>query len=359
MIGSVILMEYRSGWKGLFIFASLIFILSFGMPQLYPSYRDSLAAELEGAHNVKLELPEEQGSQITLSWNPTEGAQYIVLVDSRPSMVTAELLYAGNETTITFPKDFEEDRYYAVMAAVDDTRVLIGIASTGKGRDPLEDYMNSPMYAGFTGGRDISLLEAKGFITLEFFSFWWILAGLFIAYVSVSVITGDFEGKRMDLIFSTPISRKHYILEKFITMSVISLVIVLVAITGLTSGIANKGLSSEFESHTVVMALVGSLPFFMVIAAFGILTAVIFQRTRIGMGCTFAFVLVGFFLYTFGGYSEDLEWMKSLSIMNYWDYYSVIFDGVFKMDGFIGLFVAAFAVIGLAILIFGKKDIPT
>ena len=358
MIGSVFFMEFRSGWKGFFIFAFLILILSFGMPQLFPSYRDSLTTELEGAHRVSLKLPEEQG-QITLSWEPVENATYIVLEDIRSSMVTAEPIYTGSEPTITFPKDFEEDRFYAVMAVVGDTQVLIGIASTGKGKDPLEDYMNSPVYAGFTGGRKISMLEAKGFLTLEFFSFWWILAGLFISYVSVSVITGDFEGKRMDLIFSTPISREHYILEKFVAMSVVSLVFILAAMAGLTSGIANIGLTSEFDSNTVVMALIGSLPFFMVIAAFGILTAVVFQKTRTGMGLTFAFVLSGFFLYTFGGYSKDLEWMKSLSIMNYWDYYSVIFDGVFKAGGFIGLFIAALVVIGLAVLIFRKKDIPT
>jgi putative exporter of polyketide antibiotics len=109
----------------------------------------------------------------------------------------------------------------------------------------------------------------------------------------------------------------------------------------------------------VVSALIGCLPFFMVFAAFGMLTAVIFQRTRVGIGVAFAFVIGGFFLYTFGGYSESLRWMKSLSIMNYWDYYSVVFDGVFKMGDFVGLFIAAFVLIGLAILIFKKKDIPT
>ncbi|MBU6997702.1 MAG: ABC transporter permease subunit [Theionarchaea archaeon] len=357
MVGNVILMEFKSGWKGFFIFAFLILLISAGMPQLFPSYRDSLITELEGAQNVSLTVPEE--GEITLAWKPVEGASYLVLQDTRSSMVTAQPIYRGEETRITLPGNGGEDRYYAVMAVVDDTEILVGIATTAEMKDPLEDYMNNPIYAGFTGGRHMNLLEAKGFIVVEFFSFWWILAGLFIAYVSVSTITGDFEGKRMDLIFSTPISRERYILEKFTAMSVMSLVIILVAATGLISSIAAMELSSEFDSKTAISALIGCLPLLMTLAAFGMLTAVIFQKTRVGIGVAFAFVIGGFLLNTFGGYSESLEWMKSLSIMNYWDYYSVIFDSVFKMGDFVGLFIAAFMLIGLTILIFRKKDIPT
>lgn len=356
---NVVFMEFRSGWKGVSIFALLILVISYGMPQLYPSYRDSITMELEGASNVHIEVPEELGDDITLSWTSMEGASYyLVLEDTRISMVTAEPVYMGNESSITFPKKSQEDHYYAVMGIADDTQVLIGIAFTGKEKDPLEEYMNNPLYAGFTGGRALSMLEAKGFITVEFFSFWWILAGLFIAYISVTAVTGDFEGKRMDLIFSTPISRRRYILEKFAAMSFVSLALVLAAMAGLISGIAAVDLTSEFDSHTAVGAMLGSVPFFMVIAAFGILTAAIFQKTRVGIGVAFALVLGAFFLSTFGGYSESLEWMKVLSIMTYWDYYSMIFDGVFKMGDFIGLFAVSFMVIVMAFLIFERKDIP-
>lgn len=71
MFGKVISMEFRSGWKGFSIFAFLILLLSAGMPQLYPSYRDSLVTELEGAQNVNINVPED--GEITLSWEPVEG----------------------------------------------------------------------------------------------------------------------------------------------------------------------------------------------------------------------------------------------------------------------------------------------
>jgi ABC-2 type transport system permease protein len=362
MIGRITIMELRTGLKGLLIFCLLVTIVAAAMPTIFPTYKDSLIEEFEGANKVNLELPTDEGSTITLSWEPMENATgYMVLEDNRSSMVTAKIKYVGTETSITFEKDFEERRYYAVMAelaeAVDP--VLVGIASTEVGEDPFQDLLDNPAYSGFTGGRSISMIEPKGFLTLEFFSWWWMLAGLFVAYQSVSLVASDFENKRMDVMLSTPISRRRYMLEKFSAMSTIALFIILVAIGGLAGGIANINALSEFSAESVFLSLIGCLPFLMVIAAVGMLAAVIFQKTRVGMGVTFAFVFAEFFLYTFGNFSKSLEWMKTVSIFNYWDYSSVIFDSLFKAGDFVILAAVAVAIIVISIWVFEKKDIPT
>jgi ABC-2 type transport system permease protein len=362
MIGRITYMELRTGLKGLLIFCLLVTIVATAMPLIFPTYRDSITEELEGANKVNLELPTDEGGMITLSWEPLETAtSYMVLEDNRSSMVTAKIKYVGVETTITFQKDFEERRYYAVMAELTETvdPVLVGIAATEKGEDPFQDLINNPAYSGLTGGRSISMLEPKGFITLEFFSWWWMLAGLFIAYLSVSVIANDFENKRMDVMLSTPISRRRYLLEKFSAMSIIALLIILVAIGGLAGGIANITALNEFSAETVFLSLIGCLPFLMVISAVGILTAVLFQKVRVGMGITFAFVFAQFFMYTFGNFSKSLEWIKMVSIFNYWDYPSAIFDNLFKAGDFVILSAVAIVIIILSIWVFKKKDIPT
>jgi ABC-2 type transport system permease protein len=355
-------MELRTGLKGLIIFLLLVTIVAAAMPMIFPTYRDSLIEELEGANKVTLELPTNEGGNITLSWEPHENATiYMVLEDNRSSMVTAKTKYVGAETIIKFLKDFEERRYYAVLAETTESAdpVLVGIASTEADEDPFQNLLDNPAYAGFTGGRNISMIEPKGFISLEFFSWWWMLSGLFVAYTAVSIVGSDFENKRMDVMLSTPISRRHYIIEKFSAMTVIALLIILMAIAGLTGGIANINALNEFTAETVFMALIGYLPFLMVVAAVGIFTAVLFQKTRVGIGITFAFVFAEFFLYTFSGFSKSLEWMKTISIFNYWDYSSVIFDNVFKVGDFIILAIVATAVIVLSVWVFEKKDIPT
>ena len=131
MLGRITYMELRTGLKWLLIFGLLVTIVSVGMPMIYPTFRDSLTEELEGANKVNLELPSEEGDMIALSWEPLENAiSYMVLEDNRSSMVTAKIKYIGVETSITFEKDFEEKRYYAVTAETAETAdpVLIGIA---------------------------------------------------------------------------------------------------------------------------------------------------------------------------------------------------------------------------------------
>jgi len=362
MFGRIAFMELKTGWKGLLIFGLLVLIISAGIPMIFPTYRDSLIEELEGASKVHLKLPDEQGGMITLSWEPMENAiSYMVLEDNRSSMVTPNIKYTGNGTSITFEKDFEEKRYYAVMALLDETSdpVLIGITATEKGEDPFQELLKNPAYAGFTGGRNISMLEVKGFVALEYYGWAWMLTGLFIAYLSVSLIASDFENKRMDVTFSAPISRRRYLLEKFTAMIVIALFIILVQIAGLTWGLASINALNEFSANAVFLSLIGSLPFLMVIAAVGIATAIFFQKVRTGMGITFAFVFAEFFLYTFGGFSKSLEWMKTISIFKYWDYFSVIIDDLFKGGDFLILTLVAIVLVVTAIRVFQKKDIPT
>jgi ABC-2 type transport system permease protein len=206
---------------------------------------------------------------------------------------------------------------------------------------------------------NISLLEVKGFVALEYYGWTWMLTGLFVAYLSVSVIASDFENKRMDVMLSAPISRRRYLLEKFTAMSVISLFIVLVEIAGLTWGLASINAFNEFSANAALLSMIGSLPFLMVIAAVGVLTAVFSQKVRTGMGVTFAFVFAEYFRYTFGGFSKSLEGMKSISIFKYWDYLSIIIDDLFKAGDFILLTMLAIVILIITIWVFGKKDIPT
>lgn len=362
MLGRITYMELRTGWKGLLIFGILILIVSASMVQIFPFFQDSLTEELEGSNQVSLELPIEQGGNITLSWEPLENAtSYMVLEDTRVSMVTAKIVYSGEMLQITFEKDFEEKRYYAVMAVTDETSdpILLGIATTEEGEDPFKELLENPAYSGLTGGRSISMLEVKGFVILEFFSWWWMLAGLFVAYLSVSIVANDFENKRMDVMLSTPISRRRYLLEKFGAMSIVALLMILIAIVGLASGLASINALNELSAATAAVSLIGCLPFLMVIAAVGIFTAVLFQKVRTGMGITFAFVFAEFFLYTFGGFSKNLEWLKTLSIFNYWDYSAVIIDDLFKSGDFVILTVLAIILTAIGIWLFEKKDIPT
>ncbi len=365
MFGSTILMEFKTGWKGFFIYTLLIILISAGMPAAYPMFKESLITEYKGSDKLDLIIPEDGSSDdLNLTWEPVEDTLMYVVYESNSSHLGADptRIFYTNTTNISIPYDFDETRYYAVSAVMNFTdfqSVFLGMTATDVGaQNPFEEMLNNPAYSGFTGGRDLNFLEIKGFLTVELFSLWWLMVGFFIAYMAVAIVANDFSEKRMDLIFSTPLSRSRYLLEKFIALTCFSLFVLIIAAGALIAGVDSIGYSNELEPGISFLTMFGCLPFLMVIASVGILTAVIFRSTRVGMGLTFMFLLFEFIFYTIAGFSKDLDWFRYISIMEYWDYHAILLDGDFNVGYFIGLFAAAFVILGLAIYVFKKRDIP-
>ncbi|UCE73382.1 MAG: ABC transporter permease subunit [Methanomassiliicoccales archaeon] len=363
MIGQTVWMELRTGWKGILVISILVFIVANGMAQIYPAFKDTLTEDLEGADMVDLIIPEDENGNLTIFWDPLENVDmYFVLESNSSSILTnsSKLIYMGTSTEITTPYNVSETKYYAVMAMVNGSALptLVGMDSTGEGFNPLQELMDNPGYEGFTGGRNIDFTEFKGFISLELFSWLWILVGMFMAYYSVSSVTSDFEKKRMDLIFSTPISREQYMIEKFLALTVVSLIIVLIGAVGLISGVEAIGESNQLDPATSFLSVFSMLTFLMIIAAFGIFLAVTFRGGKAGMGINIAFVFGSFILLTISGFTEALKGLKYVSIMHYWDYNSMLLDGVFNTGYFIGLLIASLIILVVAVYIFKKRDIP-
>ena len=172
---------------------------------------------------------------------------------------------------------------------------------------------------------------------------WIFLLGMFMAYFAVHVVAGDFEGKRMDLLLSTSISRVQYVLEKFVFLILLTILITLLAIGTLIGLIEYLGLSDEISSSTLFFTLVGSIPMLLVIEGVALIFTLFFRSSKIGMGIGFAFVFVSFTMYTMSGFSENLEGLKYASVINYWDYNSMLFDGVFQVGDLPAQSLARFA----------------
>ena len=360
MIGRATFRELKTSWKIILVICTITIIYSACMPAIFPLYRSSIAEELEGTSKVQITLPDETQSNITLTWDSYETAtSYTVLEDNRSIMLMPKIKYQGNETSITFEKDFTEKRYYAVMASIEGTSetLLIGMATTAES-DPFKELLDNPVYKSFAGGRSISMLEVKGFITLEFFILLTMLAGMFIAYLSVSIIAGDFENRHMDIWLSKPITRRRYIAEKFAAIIIISLIMSLTAALGLIAGLSSINSLNELSAFATLISVITGLPVLMVVAAVGTLSAVGFQKVRAAMGFSFAFVFAQLFLRTFGSFSKELEFMKTISVFTYWDYSASVFESTFKIGDFALLVIVSLLIIAASIWVFKKKDIP-
>ncbi len=392
MIGRVFLMELRTSWKGILIFSFIVLLLAGGMPQMFPAILESASSGLPGEENLELVMPDNKGEYINLSWEPiTNSSTYFVLESDSVQIWPFNIIYIGNDINISFLYDFNGTRVYTVyvnLTGFKDISVLnfsslenisslseligeffgnfknifevfIGMTSTEKGgKGGYDDLLDNPAYQSLTQGKVTTIYEIRGFISLEFFSWWVLLAGLFFAYFAVTSVTDGFEGKQMDLIFSTPITREHFLLEKFVAMILILTLVLMIAAGAMANGVNAVGESDNLGSYTIFLAVIGSLPMLLVIMAFGYLASFHFKSTRIGMGLTFLFVMVEFILFTIAQLVSSLEYLKYASIMYYWDYNTVLYDGLFNVEHFVGLFVVVLIILLLAVYVFKKEDIP-
>jgi len=355
-------MEFRKNWKGFTIFILVVVLISAGMTQLYPVVRETFeeeAEELEGAELVSLEVLEE--GSLYLEWKGIENAdEYIILEDTGPHMATSREIGRTGESNITITSvtiSSGEERYYGVVALVEESRVPIGMASTVERKSPLEEMMETPYFQMFTAGReDLRMDEIEGFLSVELYSWWILLVGVYLSYLSVKSVTGDFEGNRMDILFSTPLSRKEYLIQKFTSLALFSLLLLVLVGSVLVLSVYSVGEGWMFYSFFVSVLI--SWPMLLVIIAVSIFFAVLFKNSRAAVGASFGVILVQYALFMAGHMLEELRFVLQFTISYYWDYNSVLLDGVVYPWHFLLLVLVAAVFVVSSLIVFDNSDIP-
>jgi beta-exotoxin I transport system permease protein len=389
MIGRTFLMDYRTSWKSMVIFLlSMMFLFCITL-SVYPTMKTAWVEELEGAELVELTLPENGSGDLDLKWKPQEGVGvYIVNMDNSSYMTTPTLVYLGTGTEIVTPYDEDEVQFFSILAVMElsieeylssipfsnesqrDTTIeqaivngsmepfLIAIASTGE-KDSSAEMLKSEVYNGYTGGgRVTSLADFRGFLSVMVFSLWFLPIGLYVGYKSASSISADFKEKRMDLIFSTPLSRHQYIIEKFASMAVFTVLFVLVMSGALAATMVSIDMTDTVSVGTLFMVTLGSIPLFFAVIALSILSSVQFSNSKGGIGVVFLIVFGSTAIKQIAGIVESLDWLKYLSLETYWDLTFMFYERSFIWEDFIGLILFSILVMIGAILLFKKKDIP-
>jgi len=388
MFGKTMLMEFRKNWKGLLIFLVVVVLIVGLMGQLYPVVEEEFKEEeLEREELVSLvreEIEEQERINLTWEWELDEFTKhYRVIEDTSSHMATSRVV--GDEIveqrfSINHTETDPEERYFAVIAVLDmqaiednddleeqydemiaeieQGMVTVGMNSTVEPTDPLEELMDTPYFRMFTAGReDVRMDEIEGFFSVEIYSWFMLLVGLYLAYISVKSVGGDYDDRRMDIIFSTPLSKKQYLTEKFLGFGLFLFVLLLITGLSLTLSVYSIGELNEVGASVFIVSILASWPMFLVIIAVSMLFSVLFKSSRSAVGATFGVILVQYVFHMAGHMVEAIDFLRTFTIATYWDYNSVLLDGVFVVEDFIFLVVVAIVIFVGALVLFEKSDI--
>lgn len=219
--------------------------------------------------------------------------------------------------------------------------------------DVLEEAFPSYMFDLF-GIEELHTIE--GFIAAEIYSFFWVLlVAIYFAYVGAGLIAGDVQNRKMDLTLANPVSRESVILQK-----IAALWVPLVALNVGVPVIVYVGalvIGESFNPVALAMAHLLSVPYLLVCAGIGLVISVLVDHVRTARAAALSLVFVLWLIDAVSRVDPDFEWIGDFTPSQYYDETAILVREEYAfLDAGI-LLVAFFVLLGLALLIFTRRDI--
>ena len=371
----VVWMTVRESWKGFLVFLIMMILIYGGATSAYPSFMESVQAELPKAEGIEMMWEDEEANIANLTWEAVDGAvNYTVLrseagfnlgnliawMSSGSTNMTEMVAYSGLMTYLHVPVvDNVTVSYVTLILMADGNMSSTGIVvDVGlKGENAFNEMMEDPTFAGFGGGRSIDFNDVRSFVVFEVGSYFGVVTAIYIAFLGVGGVARDVERKSMDMVLSMPISRRRYLAER--TMAVALMTFVALAIIGLLMAFIVRSVDNDVAAWDVASTFIGGFPLMLVIIAWSAILSVVFNEVKMAMGASFVLVLLAYILNFASFITPDWEWLGKVTPYGYYSFSDFIFgewDAWGDLAILLGLFVVLMAV---AMFLFDRKELPT
>lgn len=224
--------------------------------------------------------------------------------------------------------------------------------SAGMDLDQFVEAYPQPVLEAF-GVRSLSTLG--GFLAVEIYSFAWILLlGLYFAYAAASIVAGDVEDERMDMLLSLPVSRVRLLAERFAALSVPLVAVNVVTPVAVYASAQFVDASVDAADLVAVHAL--SVPYLLACGAVGLVFSVLLDRENRAQRAALG-LLFGVFLLDSALTNTDLEWLGAVAPMRYYDPSEIMVESTYDLAGAAVLLAATAALVAVALVAFRRKDV--
>lgn len=195
----------------------------------------------------------------------------------------------------------------------------------------------------------------EGLLAAELYQFGWVLLlGLYFTYSAGSMIVGDIENDRMDVLLSAPISRSKIVRERFLSLFITMLVVNTVVGTVVYLGTRLIGESISLTDVVAVHAL--SIPYLLACAAIGLLFSVNSNTSRTAQRWSTTIVFGLFLIEAIVG-DTGYEWLGALSPTYYYDPTEILVHNTHNLTGALILVVVTVVLVTISCLRFRQIDI--
>jgi ABC-2 type transport system permease protein len=189
-----------------------------------------------------------------------------------------------------------------------------------------------------------------------FFSMIGILLPLiYIVVVSNKIISKEVDNGSMAFTLTTPIGRTRLFFSRLIFLFVS--IVVMFAVITLGGLAAASTLSIDFDSGTMINLMMSLLFLELAFSGITILMSSIFNKSSLSIGIGAGLTLGMFLLSTIASLATDLEPLKYLSLVQFYDVNGIINQSESQMN-IIVLGVVFVSLSSIGIQVFRKKNLP-
>lgn len=219
--------------------------------------------------------------------------------------------------------------------------------------------MNSSVMSAVLGGHLTRFFNFSALLAVEVFSsIYGLLFGGFVAWIGGAVLPATIEDGTLDLALSRPISRTRYYLESWFAVLIGAVIISLVLALGVwidTFIVNNPGVDWPWMWITLLV----QWTFLFFAAGLGMLCGSFINASRAAGGTAVGIVVLGYLLNTFGGLSDQFQWVLKISPF----YYAPAIDPLINHQltwWYPCVLLAAGLVCGIiGLVVFNRRDLPT
>lgn len=195
----------------------------------------------------------------------------------------------------------------------------------------------------------------EGFLAAELYQFGWVLLlGLYFAYSASSMIAGDVENDRMDVLLSAPISRSKVIRERFLSLF-ISMLVINISI-GIIVCLGTRFIGEPISLADVAAVHALSIPYLLVCAAIGLLCSVSTSTSSTAQRGSIAIIL-GLFAIESAVGDTSYGWVGAISPTYHYDPTEILVYSTHDLTGALILLAVTVVLVGISRLRFRQMDL--
>lgn len=177
---------------------------------------------------------------------------------------------------------------------------------------------------------------------------------IYAILVASSALAGAEEEGAIDVLMGNPLSRWQLVASRF--LSAAALLLGIVAIMGLITWMTALIMDVDLAFESIAAGSLSLWPLCLFFGGVAMLCSAIFHRRFLAIAIPLALLVVMYFV---DGLASSVEFLDTIQPLSAFYYYgSAIQDGIDWVN-FAGLTAAALVLVGLAILIFRRRDIYT